>query len=127
MYCICPRCCFDIEIKIVSCKNCRKITFSNDLTCNISRKLLRPTQFLKQIMEIRNSSFYRNKPDPSTLLNVAGCWKRSKTKACKNKLSQILANNIDNGVRGVGGRRYCLKKLMKNNSGFGKTRHFLFA
>ena len=47
---------------------------------------------------------------PSIVLNVAGYQKRSNTKACNNKLSQILANNIDNGLRGVGLRiyvRYC--------------------
>ena len=31
------------------------------------------------------------------LLNVAAYWQSSDTEACVNKLSQILANNIDNG------------------------------
>ena len=54
--------------------------------------------------------FSEKKTDSSTLLNVAGCWKKSNAKACNNKLSQILANNIDNGGKGVGLRiyvRYC--------------------
>ena len=47
------------------------------------------------------------------LLNVAAYWQGSYTEACANKLSQILANNIDHGGRGIGLRiyvRYCLKK-----------------
>ena len=50
--------------------------------------------------------------------------------ACNTKLSQILANDIDNGVKGVGLRvyvTYCLKKLMKNNREFAKILHFSFA
>ena len=39
---------------------------------------------------------------PPPLLSVAGCWKRSNAKACNDKLPQILADNIDNGVRGAG-------------------------
>ena len=85
---------------------------------NISHKFLRPSQFLEKIIKIIISSWkkfwnvplYRNKPDSSLLINVAGCWKRSNTKACMKKLSQILANNIDNGVRVVGLTiyvRYC--------------------
>ena len=46
---------------------------------NISPKLLRPSQFLKKFMEILE-------------------W----SKNCAKKLSQILANNIDNGWRGEG-------------------------
>ena len=73
---------------------------------NISHKLLRPSQFLEKFMEILNSG-------PFPLLNVAGYWKSSNTEACTQKLSQILANNIDHGGRGIGLRiyvRYCLKK-----------------
>ena len=38
---------------------------------------------------------------PFPLLNVATHWKSSNIEACAKKLSQILANNIDNGGRGV--------------------------
>ena len=47
------------------------------------------------------------------LLNVAEYWKSSNTEACAQKLSQILASNIDHGGRAIGLRiyvRYCLKK-----------------
>ena len=46
------------------------------------------------------------------IVNAERCWKGSNAKAYNKKLSQILANSIDNGVRGVGLRiyvRYCLK------------------
>ena len=42
----------------------------------------------------------------------------SNTEDCAKKLSQILANNIDNGGRGIGliiNVRYCLKSEKKNN------------
>ena len=43
------------------------------------------------------------------LLNVAVYWKSSKTDACAKKLSQILANNIDNGEgEGIGLRIYVM-------------------
>ena len=64
---------------------------------------------------------------PPPLLNVAVYWQSSDTKTCVKKLSEILANNIDNEGRGIGIRiyvRYCLKKLMKTKRGFGKTWHF---
>ena len=38
--------------------------------------------------------------------HVAAYWKSSNAKACDKKLSQILANNIDNGARNVGLRIY---------------------
>ena len=34
-------------------------------------------------------------------INVAVCWKRSNAEVCNKKLSQILANNINNGVKGL--------------------------
>ena len=77
---------------------------------NISSKLLRPSKFLEKFLEILEWSFYRNKSSPSPLLNVVACWKSSNTEACVKKLSQILANNIDNGRRWFGLRinvRYC--------------------
>ena len=40
------------------------------------------------------------------LIDVAACWKGSKTKACAKKLSQILVNNTDNRSRGTGLRIY---------------------
>ena len=48
----------------------------------------------------------RNKLGPSPLLNVVVYWQSSSTEACTKKLSQILANNIDNGGREVGLRIY---------------------
>ena len=57
-----------------------------------------------------NDLLCRNKSGPSPLLNVAGYWKSSNSEACTKKLSQILANNIDNGGRGFPLRidvRYC--------------------
>ena len=45
------------------------------------------------------------------LLNVAVNWQSSDTEACANKLSQILANNIDHGEREIKIYvRYFLKK-----------------
>ena len=48
-------------------------------------------------------------PSPYSVLQH-WCWKSSNTEACANRLSQILANSIDNGERGIGLRiyvRYC--------------------
>ena len=57
-----------------------------------------------------NGPLSRSKSGPSPLINVAASWKSSNTKACAKKLSQMLANNNDNGGRGIGLRlhvRYC--------------------
>ena len=57
-----------------------------------------------------NGPLCRNKLGPFPLLNVAAYWHSSNTEACAKKLSQILANNIDNEGRGIGLRiyvRYC--------------------
>ena len=48
-----------------------------------------------------NCPLWRNKSGPSSLLNVAVYWQSSSTEACARKLSQILANDIDNGGRGL--------------------------
>ena len=77
-----------------------------------------------------NGPLSKNKSGPFPLLNVAAYWQSTNTKICTEKLSQILANNIDNGGRVFGIRiyvRYCLKKLVKNKRGFGKTCHFFLA
>ena len=66
---------------------------------NISHKLSRPTQFLEKCLEILKWLPCKNKSDPFPLLNVAVYWQSSNTEACAKKLSQILANNIDNGGR----------------------------
>ena len=53
-----------------------------------------------------------NKAPP--LLNVVVYWQSSNAKVCAKKLSQILANNINNGGRGIGLRiyvRYCRLRL----------------
>ena len=60
-------------------------------------------------------------PPPYSMLQYIG------RVTCVKKLSQILANNIDNWGRGIGLRtyvKYCLKKLVKNKRGFGKTWYF---
>ena len=77
---------------------------------DISHKLLRQSQFLETFMEILECPLYRKKWGPSPLLNVAAYWKSINSEACAKELSQILANNIDNGGRGIGLRiyvRYC--------------------
>ena len=94
---------------------------------NISHKLLRSAQFLEKFMEILEWSACRNKSGPSPLLNVAVYWQHpslcletvsdtykqhyiGNTQVCAKMLSQILANYIDNGGRGIGLRiyvRYC--------------------
>ena len=54
--------------------------------------------------------FAEKKSDPFPFLNVAAYWRSSNTEAYAKKLSQILANNIDNGGRGISLRiyvRYC--------------------
>ena len=73
-----------------------------NLTYNISHKLLRQVNSWKNLWKFSNGSLCRNKSDPSPLLNVAAYWKSSNTKASVKSLSQILANNIDNGGRGIG-------------------------
>ena len=87
---------------------------------NISHKLLRQTQFLEKwkFWKFWNGLLCRNKSGSRPLLNVVVYWKSSNTEACAKKLSQILANNIDNGVRGIGLRiyvRYCsLVKILQS-------------
>ena len=57
-----------------------------------------------------NGPLCRNKSDHFPLFNVAVYWQSSDTEACAKKLSQILANNINNGGTGIGLRiyvRYC--------------------
>ena len=71
----------------------------------------------KNLWKFWNGSLCRNKSGPFPVLNVAAYCKSSITEACVKTLSQILANNIDNGGRGIRLRiyvRYCLKQLMKN-------------
>ena len=53
-----------------------------------------------------NGPLSRKKPGLFPLLNVSGCWKSSNTKACAKKLSQIIANNVNNRGRGIGLRIY---------------------
>ena len=66
--------------------------------------------FWKNVWKFCNGPLWRNKEGPFLLLNVAVYWQSSSTEACAKKLSQILANNIDNGGRRIGIRihvRYC--------------------
>ena len=55
----------------------------------------------KNLWKFWNGPLCRNKSGPSPLLNVAVYWQSSDTETCVKKLSQILANNIDNGGRGL--------------------------
>ena len=71
---------------------------------HISHKSLRSNQFPKNFRKLWNGPLCRNASDPSSLLDIAACWKSAK------KLSQILGNNIDNDGREIGLRiylRYC--------------------
>ena len=52
-------------------------------------------------MELLETSTLQKWIRPLPLLNVVVYWKSSKTEACANKLSQILANIIDNEGRGL--------------------------
>ena len=83
-------------------KNCRKtkyltnfidLTYSNFLTISHINYWNQVNSW-KKLWKFWNGPLYRNKTDPSPLLNVAGYWKRSNAKACNKKLCQILANNI---------------------------------
>ena len=70
------------------------------ITCNVSHKLFRPSSG-KVIWNSRMVDFpHINESTP--LLHAAASWKRSNTEACVKKLSQILANNIDNGSSEIG-------------------------
>ena len=60
----------------------------------------------KRFCKFCNGLFSRHKTGSSRLLNVASYWKSSNAKACAKKLSQILANNIDNGWREIRLRIY---------------------
>ena len=73
---------------------------------NISHKLLRPSQFLENLQKFRNDPLYRNKSSPFLLLNVTAYWQSSNSEACAKKLPQIVANNVDNGGRGIGLKVY---------------------
>ena len=55
----------------------------------------------KNLWKFWNGPLCRNKSGSSPLLNVAVYWQSSDTETCVKKLSQILANNIDNGGRGL--------------------------
>ena len=83
------------------------------IDCNISHKLSRPSQFLEKFMEFWNGSLCRNKSGTFPQLNVTAYWKSSNTEPCAKKLSQILANNTDNGGRGIGLRIY-VRYYLKN-------------
>ena len=64
----------------------------------------------KNLWKFWNGPLCRNKLGPFPLLNVVVYCQSSDIEACAKKLSQILANNIDNGGRGIGLRidvRYC--------------------
>ena len=58
----------------------------------------------KSLRKFWNDPLWRNKAGPFSLLNIAAYCKSSNNKACGKKLSQILANNIDNGGRWIGFR-----------------------
>ena len=52
-------------------------------------------------MEILEWSTLQKEIRTSPLLIAAADWKSSNTKACAKQLPQVIANNIDNGWRGV--------------------------
>ena len=72
----------------------------------------------KNFWKIWNGPLCRNKSGASPPLNVVVYWQGSNTKTGAKKLSQILANNIDKGGRGIGLRiyvRYC--RCLTNEGG----------
>ena len=71
----------------------------------------------KNLWKFWNGPLCRNKSGPFPLPNVAAYWKSINTEDCAKTLSQILANNIDNGGQGIGLRiyvRYCRTKINVN-------------
>ena len=77
-------------------------------TYNNSHKLLRPTQFLKNFLEILKwSTLYQASP-PTAYLST-------NTEVCAKKLPQLLAIKIDNGKRRIGLRIYvsCCRFIKK--------------
>ena len=60
----------------------------------------------KNLWKFWNGPLCKNKSGPFPLLNVAGYWKSSSTKACAKKLCQILSNNINNREGKIGLRIY---------------------
>ena len=66
-----------------------------------------------------------NKSGPFSLLNVAAYWQSSNTEAYAIKLSQILANNIDNGEEPDWSQTLC-EVLSKKVNGK-QTWHFFLA
>ena len=77
-------------------------------TYNNSHKLLRPTQFLKNFLEILKwSTLYQTSP-PTAYLST-------NTEVCAKKLPQLLAIKIDNGKRRIGLRIYvsCCRFIKK--------------
>ena len=64
-----------------------------------------------------------------TISYVVAYWKNGNTEARPNQLSQILATNIDSGLRGFRPRifvSYCLKNKLNLKGPFEKTCIFLF-
>ena len=61
----------------------------------------------KNLWKFWNDPLSRNNSGPFPLLNVAGYWNSSNTKACSKKLSQILANNNDRGGEGDWSQNLC--------------------
>ena len=64
-----------------------------------------------------------------TISYVVAYWKNGNTEARPNQLSQILATNIDSGLRGFRPRifvSYCLKNKLNLKGAFEKTCIFLF-
>ena len=55
----------------------------------------------KNLWKFWNGPLCWNKSGPFPLPNVAEYWQSSNTEACARNLSQILANNIDNGGGGL--------------------------
>ena len=80
----------------------------------------------KNLRKFWNGPLYRYKPGPFPQLSVAAYWQSSNTEACAKKLSQILANNIENRGRGLVSEfiwGIVWKNKWKIKKGFGKTSH----
>ena len=61
----------------------------------------------KNLWKFWNGPPCRNTSGPSHLLNIAVSWQSSDTDTCVKKLSQILANNIDNVGEGDWSQNLC--------------------
>ena len=84
----------------------------------------------KNLLKFGNGLLCRNNSFSSSWSMLQDIGRVEKTEVCTKKMSQILANNIDNGVREIGLRiyvRYCLKKNKWKIKGGFEKHSFFFA